>query len=335
MSFIEVKQINKTFKVPVKEKGKFGTLKTFFNRKYKEVKAINNISFSIKKGEIVGYIGPNGAGKSTTIKVLSGILVPDSGSVIIDKKVPWKERKEYVGQIGVVFGQRSQLWWDIPAIDTFNLLKDIYKIPEEKYQKKLNELIDLLNLSDIVNVPVRQLSLGQRMRCEIAASLIHSPKILFLDEPTIGLDAISKKIVRDFIKKLNKKDNVTVILTTHDMADIEALAKRIILIGKGKVLYDGTLKKLKDNYDYLRKITIKTNDKLTLEKDYIVEEHKTKDTIEYVIDIRKVEISDFIKLISSKISIIDIDIDSGNIDDLIVRLYEEYKIWHLTYPILN
>ena len=326
MSFIEVKQINKTFKVPVKEKEKFGTLKTFFNRKYKEVKAINNISFSIKKGEIVGYIGPNGAGKSTTIKVLSGILVPDSGSVIIDKKVPWKERKEYVGQIGVVFGQRSQLWWDIPAIDTFNLLKDIYKIPEDKYQKKLNELIDLLNLKDIVNVPVRQLSLGQRMRCEIAASLIHSPKILFLDEPTIGLDAISKKIVRDFIKKLNKKDNVTVILTTHDMADIEALAKRIILIGKGEVLYDGTLKKLKDNYDYLRKITIKTNDKLTLEKDYIVEEHKTKDTIEYVIDIRKIEISDFIKLISSKISIIDIDIDSGNIDDLIVRLYEEYKI---------
>lgn len=335
MSFIEVKQINKTFKVPVKEKGRFGTLKTFFNRKYKEVKAINDISFSIKKGEIVGYIGPNGAGKSTTIKVLSGILVPDSGSVIIDKKVPWKERKEYVGQIGVVFGQRSQLWWDIPAIDTFNLLKDIYKIPEDKYQKKLNELIDLLNLKDIVNVPVRQLSLGQRMRCEIAASLIHSPKILFLDEPTIGLDAISKKIVRDFIKKLNKKDNVTVILTTHDMADIEALAKRIILIGKGEVLYDGTLKKLKDNYDYLRKITIKTNDKLTLEKDYIVEEHKTKDTIEYVIDIRKIEISDFIKLISSKISIIDIDIDSGNIDDLIVRLYEEYKIWHLTYPILN
>ena len=335
MSFIEVKQINKTFKVPVKEKGKFGALKTFFNRKYKEIKAINNISFSIKKGEIVGYIGPNGAGKSTTIKVLSGILVPDSGSVIIDKKVPWKERKEYVGQIGVVFGQRSQLWWDIPAIDTFNLLKDIYKIPEDKYQKKLNELIDLLNLKDIVNVPVRQLSLGQRMRCEIAASLIHSPKILFLDEPTIGLDAISKKIVRDFIKKLNKKDNVTVILTTHDMADIEALAKRIILIGKGEVLYDGTLKKLKDNYDYLRKITIKTNDKLTLEKDYIVEEHKTKDTIEYVIDIRKIEISDFIKLISSKISIIDIDIDSGNIDDLIVRLYEEYKIWHLTYPILN
>lgn len=326
MSFIEVKQINKTFKVPEKQSGRFGTLKTFFNRKYKEIKAINDISFSIKKGEIVGYIGPNGAGKSTTIKVLSGILTPDSGSVVIDKKVPWKQRKEYVSEIGVVFGQRSQLYWDIPAIDTFNLLKDIYKIPEDKYQKKLNELIDLLNLKDIINIPVRQLSLGSRMRCEIAASLLHSPKILFLDEPTIGLDAVSKMIVRDFIKKLNKKDNVTVILTTHDMADIEALAKRIILIGKGKVLYDGTLSKLKKNYDYERKITIKTNDKLTLNKDYIISQTQSKEQIEFVIDIRKVEISDFIKLISSKISIIDIDIDNGNIDELIVRLYEEYKI---------
>lgn len=335
MSFIEVKQINKTFKVPEKQQGKFGTLKTFFNRKYKEIKAINNISFSIKKGEIVGYIGPNGAGKSTTIKVLSGILVPDSGTVVIDKKVPWLNRKEYVSEIGVVFGQRSQLWWDIPAIDTFNLLKDIYKIPDDKYEKKLNELIDLLNLKDIVNIPVRQLSLGSRMRCEIAASLIHSPKILFLDEPTIGLDAVSKKIVRDFIKKLNKKDNVTVILTTHDMADIEALAKRIILIGKGQVLYDGTLSKLKKNYDYLRKITIKTNDKLHLDKDYIVQQTTTKDQIEFLIDIRKVEISDFIKLVSSKISIIDIDVDSGNIDELIVRLYEEYKIWNPIFHTLN
>jgi len=326
MSFIEVKQINKTFKVPLKSTGKFGTLKTFFSRKYKYIDAIKDISFSIDKGEIVGYIGPNGAGKSTTIKILSGILVPDNGKVLIDKKVPWKDRREYVKDIGVVFGQRSQLWWDIPAIDSFNLLKDIYKIEENKYNKKLNELVELLNLKDIINVPVRQLSLGSRMRCEIAASLLHSPKILFLDEPTIGLDAVSKKIVRDFIKKLNKKDNVTVILTTHDMADIEALAKRIILIGKGEVLYDGTLSNLKKNYDYLRKIKVTTHDKLNLKKDYIVDFKETKDTLEFTIDIRKIEISDFIKLISSKISIIDIDIDTGNIDELIVRLYEEYKI---------
>ena len=326
MSFIEVKQINKTFKVPIKSDSKFGALKSFFNRKYRYIKAIDNISFSIKKGEIVGYIGPNGAGKSTTIKILSGILVPDSGKVKIKNMIPWKDRKNYVSNIGVVFGQRSQLWWDIPAIDSFNLLKDIYKLDDKEYKETLNELIDLLNLKDIINIPVRQLSLGNRMKCEIAASLIHKPEILFLDEPTIGLDAVSKKIVREFIKKINKKRNVTVILTTHDMADIEALAKRIILIGKGKVLYDGTLSKLKKKYDYLRKIKIVTNDKIKINKDYIVNQNSIDDGIEFIIDIRKVEINEFIKLISSKISIIDIDIDSGNIDELIVKLYEDFKI---------
>ena len=326
MSFIEVKHINKTFKVPEKINGKFSTLKTFFNRKYKYIKAIQDISFSIKKGEIVGYIGPNGAGKSTTIKILSGILVPDSGSVVINKMTPWKDRKKYVSKIGVVFGQRSQLWWDIPAIDSFNLLKDIYKLKDEEYQKTLNELIELLNLKNIINIPVRQLSLGNRMKCEIAASLLHKPKILFLDEPTIGLDAISKKIVREFIKKINKQNNVTVILTTHDMADIEALAKRIILIGKGQLLYDGSLNKLKKKYDYLRKIKVTTKDKIKLEKEYIIEQKNIDGCIEFIIDIRKIEINKFIKLISSKISIIDIDIDSGNIDELIVKLYEDFKI---------
>lgn len=326
MSFIEVKHICKTFKVPLKSVGKFGTLKTFFSRKYKYIKAIDDISFSIKKGEIVGYIGPNGAGKSTTIKILSGILVPDSGNVLIKKQIPWKDRKKYVSSIGVVFGQRSQLWWDIPAIDSFNLLKDIYKLDNDEYKKTLNELVDMLNLKDIINIPVRQLSLGSRMRCEIAASLLHKPELLFLDEPTIGLDAVSKKIVREFIKKINKQNKVTVILTTHDMSDIEALAKRIILIGRGKVLYDGTLDKLKKNYDYLRRITVKTKDKVDIKRDYIVKSNKIKEGMEYIIDIRKTEISSFINYLSSKISIIDIDIDSGNIDELIVRLYEDFKI---------
>ena len=225
-----------------------------------------------------------------------------------------------------MFGQRSQLWWDIPAIDSFNLLKDIYKIPNEEYQKTLNELIELLNLKNILNIPVRQLSLGNRMKCEIAASLLHKPKILFLDEPTIGLDAVSKKIVREFIKKINKQNKVTVILTTHDMADIEALAKRIILIGKGSILYDGKLSSLKKKYDYLRKIKVVTKDKITLNKDYIVKEEKLDDGINFTVDIRKIEINEFIKLLSSKISIIDIDIDSGNIDELIVKLYEDFKI---------
>ena len=170
MSFIEVSNINKTFKVPIKKKGKFGALKNLYNRKYKYINAVRDISFKVKKGEIVGYIGPNGAGKSTTIKMLSGILVPDSGKIVIDGKIPWKDRKNYVKEIGVVFGQRSQLWWDIPAIDSFNLLKDIYKIDEKEYKKTLDELINLLNIKEILNVPVRQLSLGNRMRCEIAAS---------------------------------------------------------------------------------------------------------------------------------------------------------------------
>jgi len=326
MSFIEVKHLNKTFKVPIKEEGKFGALKSFFNRKYRYINAIQDISFSIKKGEIVGYIGPNGAGKSTTIKILSGILTPDSGNVTIDKMIPWKNRKKYVSKIGVVFGQRSQLWWDIPAIDSFNLLKDIYKLDDKEYRETLNELIELLNLKDIINIPVRQLSLGNRMKCEIAASLIHKPKILFLDEPTIGLDAVSKKIVREFIKKINKQNKVTVILTTHDMADIEALASRIILIGKGKVLYDGSLEKLKKEYDYLRKITITTKDKLKMNEKYIVKQRTIDDGIEFTIDIRKIEINEFIKQILPKISIIDIDIDNGNIDELIVKLYEEFKI---------
>ena len=326
MSLIEVKNINKTFKVVKKEKGKFSTLKQFFNRKYNYIKAIDDISFSIDEGEIIGYIGPNGAGKSTTIKILSGILVPDNGEVIINGYVPWVDRKEYVKDIGVVFGQRSQLWWDIPAIDSFNLLKDIYNLDNNEYENTLNELIKLLNLENIINIPVRQLSLGNRMKLEIAASLIHKPKILFLDEPTIGLDAVSKKSVRDFIKKINKTTNVTVILTTHDMSDIEALAKRIILIGKGKLLYDGSLNKLKKDYDYIRKIRVDTKDYIKLNKNYIVSEKKDNNSIYYEIDIRKTEISQFIELLSKKFNIIDIDIDSSNLDELIVKLYEDFQI---------
>lgn len=326
MSFIEVNHINKTFKVREKENGKFATLKTFFSRKYKTIKAVDDISFSIKKGEIVGYIGPNGAGKSTTIKILSGILYPDSGTVLIDSKNPYKNRIDYVKDIGVVFGQRSQLWWDIPAIDSFYLLKDIYKINDIDFNQNLNELIELLDLNEIINIPVRQLSLGNRMRLEIAASLIHKPKILFLDEPTIGLDAVSKKIVREFIKKINKKNKVTVILTTHDMSDIEALAKRIILIGKGKKLYDGTLNNLVEKYDYLRKIRVVSRDKIKIDDDYIVKVTKEKDVYEFLIDTRRISLSNFVKEITSKISIIDLDIETNNLDEIIVKLYEEFKI---------
>ena len=326
MSFINVSSISKTFKVAKRNSGLKSAIKSFFKREYKIINAISNVSFSIEKGEIVGYIGPNGAGKSTTIKILSGILTPSSGKCKVSGMSPWENREEYVKKIGVVFGQRSQLWWDIPASDTFDLLKDVYDINEEEYHKTKEDLIDKLNLKDIINVPVRQLSLGQRMRCEIAASLLHSPEILFLDEPTIGLDAVSKQIVRDFIKKLNKEKKVTVILTTHDMSDIEALAKRIILIGKGKVLYDGSLRKLKNKYDNNKYITVITDDKLSIRNKGILSKEKTKDGYKLVIDSSIINISDFLNLISKKISIKDIEIDNENIDNIIVKLYEEYKI---------
>ncbi len=238
---IEVKDLRKTFKVARREGGFKEAVKALFHREYEEIRALDGISFSIGDGEMVGYIGPNGAGKSSTIKVLSGILTPDSGVCTVAGCTPWKERRAHVKDIGVVFGQRSQLWWDVPVIDSFELLREIYSIPGKVYKRNFDELTETLDLSKIVRTPARQLSLGQRMRCEIAASLLHDPKVLFLDEPTIGLDAVSKLAVRDFIKRRNRDRGTTVILTTHDMQDIEALASRILLIGKGKILLDGTL----------------------------------------------------------------------------------------------
>ena len=326
MSFIEVSNITKTFKVVEKKSGLKESFKSFFKRDYKIIEAIKDISFKVEKGEIVGYIGPNGAGKSTTIKILSGILTPTSGKCKIGKMIPWENRKEYVKKIGVVFGQRSQLWWDIPAEDTFDLLKDIYDIEENKYQKIKEELVEKLNLKDIINVPVRQLSLGQRMRCEIAASLLHEPEILFLDEPTIGLDAISKQLVRDFIKRINKEKKTTIILTTHDMSDIDALAKRIILIGKGKVLYDGSLKKLKENFANKKYVTVKTKDNIKLKQKGIIKKEKNKEGYNFIIDAKILNISEFLNIISKKGNIEDIEIDNESLDNMIVNLYGELKI---------
>ena len=238
---IAMEHISKTYKVQKRSAGLREACKTFFRREHELIHALDDVSFTIRDGEMVGYMGPNGAGKSSTIKILSGILVPDGGSCVIDGLVPWKNRVEHVRRIGVVFGQRSQLWWDIPVIDSFELLRDIYSVEAGRYRRNLEELTELLQLGELLKTPTRQLSLGQRMRCELAASLLHNPSILFLDEPTIGLDAVSKLAVREFILKLNKEHGTTVILTTHDMQDIQALAQRVILIGKGKILMDGSL----------------------------------------------------------------------------------------------
>ncbi len=245
---IQVENVSKSFRVAKRNAGLKEAVKSLWYRKYEVVQALDRISFLIPEGEMVGYIGPNGAGKSSTIKILSGILTPEEGLVSINGRIPWKQRKEHVREIGVVFGQRTQLWWDVPVIDSFCLLKDIYAVPNIEFNNNLEELTALLHLEEILRTPARQLSLGQRMRCEIAASLLHSPKILFLDEPTIGLDAVSKLAVRDFILKLNEAKKTTVLLTTHDMQDIEALAKRIILIGKGRILLDGSLSELKEQF---------------------------------------------------------------------------------------
>lgn len=242
---IVMEHVCKSYRVAKRNAGMREACKSFFQRDYDKIRALSDVSFTIQDGEMIGYIGPNGAGKSSTIKILSGILTPDSGKCVIDGRIPWKNRIEHVKQIGVVFGQRSQLWWDIPVIDSFELLKEIYSISPPVYRNNLEELTGMLQLGELLKTPTRQLSLGQRMRCEIAASLLHQPKLLFLDEPTIGLDAVSKLAVREFILKLNQEHGTTVILTTHDMQDIEALTNRVILIGKGKVLLDGTLEKMR------------------------------------------------------------------------------------------
>lgn len=327
MSFINVDCISKTFKVAKRNSGLKAALKSFFKREYTYIDAVKNVSFSIEKGEIVGYIGPNGAGKSTTIKMLSGILLPTAGNIRVNGLDPFKDRKKYVSNIGVVFGQRSQLSWDIPAEDTFDLLKDIYDLSDKEYQKTKTELVNLLNIQEVMKQPVRSLSLGQRMRCEIAASLLHKPKILFLDEPTIGLDAESKKIVRDFIKKLNKNHKTTVILTTHDMTDIEALAKRIILIGKGELLYDGTLSNLKKKYGSYKEVLVSTNEKIDkIRLKGIIKKSKNINGYSFIIDSNVLSLSKLLNSLSLKYVINDIDIKNESIDDVILKLYHDYEI---------
>ena len=236
---IEMKGICKTYRVRRREAGLGNAVRSLFSQDCTDIPALREMTFSIPDGQIVGYIGPNGAGKSTTIKILSGILRPDSGACTVDGLTPWTDRKRHVARLGVVFGQRSQLWWDVPVMESFLLLRDIYRVPEGSFRENLERLTGLLDLEDLVRTPARMLSLGQRMRCEIAAALLHGPKVLFLDEPTIGLDAVSKLKVREFILEQNKLCGTTVLLTTHDMQDIDALCSRVLLIGKGQLLLDG------------------------------------------------------------------------------------------------
>ena len=244
-SIIEVRDLTKEFRTFRRREGVWGALQNLFVRERITVRAVDRVSFSIEPGEIVGYIGANGAGKSTTVKMLTGILVPTSGRIVANGYVPYRDRRHYTKHIGVVFGQRTQLWWDIAVIESFKLLKEIYEVSNSDYRERLGVFSEILNLKDYVNTPVRKLSLGERMRCDLAASLLHNPPLLFLDEPTIGLDVVAKDRIREFLKEVNRMERTTVLLTTHDLSDIEELCKRIIIIDRGKVLFDGALREMK------------------------------------------------------------------------------------------
>jgi ABC-2 type transport system ATP-binding protein len=323
---IELKSINKTFKIAKRNAGLGEAVKTLFKKDYTYIHALNDVSFKINDGEMVGYIGPNGAGKSSTIKIMSGILTPDSGECIINGRTPWKDRINHVREIGVVFGQRSQLWWDVPVVDSFELIKDIYKVDNASFRKNLNDLVELLDIGEIVRIPARQLSLGQRMRCEIAASLLHNPKVLFLDEPTIGLDAVSKIAVRNFIKALNKERGTTVILTTHDMQDIEALTERILLIGKGKILLDGTLNELKKRNSTHKTLIVEyTGERISDISGISI----TKDLdghAELVVDTLELPVSQAISLVSAQVEVTDISVMGATAEEMVVSLYKEFEI---------
>lgn len=251
-AMIEVENLTKTFKIIKKEKGLKGTVKSLFKREVELVNAVNNINFTINKGEIIGYIGANGAGKSTTIKMMSGILTPTEGTITVDGRIPYLQRTENAKNIGVVFGQKTQLWWDLPLGETFAILKEIYQVPDDIYTEQMIYFDEIFQLSDFMQQTVRTLSLGQRMRADLAASMLHNPKVLYLDEPTIGLDVMVKERIRKAIKDLNQKYGTTIILTTHDMSDIEELCHRIIIIDKGQLIYDGALENIRRDFGYER-----------------------------------------------------------------------------------
>ena len=318
MSYIHVQQLSKRFQV--RKKGGPGS----FLREKQMLQALEGVSFDIEQGELIGYIGPNGAGKSTTVKILSGILTPDEGEVLVGERIPWKNRKEYVKHIGVVFGQRMQLWWDVPILDSYSLLKDIYRIPESAYQKRLRELAEALNLGDLLRTPLRQMSLGQRMRAELCGSLLHQPEMLFLDEPTIGLDAVSKLALRDFLKWENREHRTTILLTTHDMEDIAALCPRVMVLGHGRKLYDGSLQDLLRRYDRTRTVEIRySGDESTPDLPESVRMLKEGDGFRIIYEPEKLPTAELLSLLQQAGPIREMTVQPQNIDHLIADMYRE------------
>ena len=328
---IHVHKLRKEFKKTIKQPGIIGSIKSLINPKVEKVVAVDDVSFDVSKGEILGFIGPNGAGKSTVIKMLTGILTPTSGICSINGNIPQVSRKKYVKEIGVVFGQRTQLWWDLPLQETYSVLKEIYEIEEKEFRRKISFLNEVLNLQDFITSPVRTLSLGQRMRADIAASLLHSPKVVFLDEPTIGLDVVVKNNIRKAIKQINEEEKTTIILTTHDLADIESLSKRIVMIDKGKSVFNGEISELKKKYGKMRELIFDTNEQDVIKKLSYEEYFKFKNqdiniskngsVVKVRFDSSYVSVSNMVSYTLNKIQVNDISVKDADIEEIIRRLY--------------
>lgn len=326
---IQVIDLCKEFKKPIREEGVFGMFKTLFSRKYTTKKAVNSINLEINNGEIVGYIGSNGAGKSTSIKMMCGILTPTSGKVLIDGVEPYKKRRQVSKKIGVVFGQKTQLWWDIPLIESFKVLKEVYQINDSDYKERMDFLCQTLGITEFLNQPVRTLSLGQRMRADLASAWLHNPEILFLDEPTIGLDVLVKEKIRSAIKIMNAKYNTTVILTTHDMKDIENLCTRVIMIEDGEIIYDGSLDNIKHKFGDLRTITISLSEELNIDNlntfEDKIEYIKDEDKLIAKFDADQIDLKIVVDYLLHTLRVQDIKISEIGVEDVVKNILKEQE----------
>jgi ABC-2 type transport system ATP-binding protein len=326
-SLIHVRDLSKSFRSFKRREGVWGSIQNLFVREYRTVAAVEGVSFEINRGEMVGYIGPNGAGKSTTIKMLTGILVPSSGEIRINGYLPHRQRRQYVKTIGVVFGQRTQLWWDIAVIESFKLLRRIYDVPQRDFDARMEQFNAILNIRDYLHTPVRKLSLGERMRCDIAAALLHNPPLLFLDEPTIGLDVVAKHHIRHFLRAVNREFRTTVLLTTHDLDDIEELCRRIMIIDHGKVLYDGQLAQLKQQLLRIKQIKFVLKDRTqadafsTFSRDGLDLEQVDELTYRIRFDRVSVSTSDLIRRILAAVEVRDLLIEDEPIEEIVKRIY--------------
>lgn len=328
---IRVENLVKEFRRPRKQEGRFGAIRTLFTRQFDAVRAVDQVNFAIEPGELVGYIGPNGAGKSTTIKMMTGILVPTSGTVEVGGLVPWRERERNAMQIGVVFGQRSQLWWDLPLIESFNLIAKLYRVPDTKYKRNLDRFIALLDMEEFLERPVRQLSLGQRMRGDLAASMLYEPQILYLDEPTIGLDVVAKENMRIFIEEMNRDSGTTIVLTTHDLADVERLCRRLILIDHGHVLYDGAVEQLKTKYAPHRILVVELEaDAVSSGRRIAAVDVPGAEIVEQADGVARIQfesaktpVQDLIAALNARYPIADLSIVEPDLEGVVRQIYDE------------